>query len=370
MQSRNGDIQQQIDRVTDPYYWIAWIICLVPFALLGAAAYIVSRIKKATRTIYAAKFQNAAAESEETAQEVVPVAEVPTVKTKMEPASEPLPVSEAEMVAERAFTDWPLFEASEISRIELKRGRVVCRFYRQKGMATGKLIPTVVAAKRALGGSIQLAPVKCDSVEAAIAEIKKQAESILDSVRTAKKPTASKNATMVPAIRPDSKIGPMVGELMQSDEFDDIPIFPPSDCEPVEFERLNDDPFSGLEQGAAGAEAPADVSQRMHRTRSARPAAQVAYQGILQAFGFVDRWVPRDEKDPNGKKKKIEHFRVRLLDEELQTEQDHWGVDLERALKDSGAQLGDRVELAVVGTSPVTVKGKTRMKKVWVLSRI
>ena len=54
MQSRNGDIQQQIDRVTDPYYRIAWIICLVPFALLGAAAYIVSRIKKATRTIYAA----------------------------------------------------------------------------------------------------------------------------------------------------------------------------------------------------------------------------------------------------------------------------------------------------------------------------
>ncbi len=125
-------------------------------------------------------------------------------------------------------------------------------------------------------------------VETAIAEIKKQAEAILDSVRTVKKPAASKSATMVPAIRPDSKIGPMVGELMQSDEFDDIPIFPPSDCEPVEFERLNEDPFSGLEQGAVGAEAPADVPQRMHRARSARPAAQVAYQGILQAFGFVN----------------------------------------------------------------------------------
>lgn len=364
MESSNAQIQQQVDRITDPYYWVAWFVCLIPFAILGATVFAYQRIRQAARMIYAAKFSGTdSTDEQEVAAE--PLGQEPAEKSIAVPT---VSVSESETAADRAFSDWPLFEVGEISRIELKRGCVVCRFYRQQRMVKGKLIPTAAAAKRILGGSVQLGPVSCDSLEAAVALMQEQAERILDSAKSARKSPSPRGASAVPAIQAGTAGVPMIGELIRSDEFDDIPVFPPSDCEPVEFERLQDDPFSGLDSHAvpSGAEGREELPVK----KSVPRTGQVSYQGVVQTFGLVDRWIPKDEKDPNSKKKKVEHFRIRLLDEELQTEQDHWGADLERAIRDSGVQVGDRVQIAVVGTTPVMVKGRTRTKKVWALTRL
>ncbi len=364
MESSNGQIQQEIDRLTDPYYWVAWLVCFIPFALLGAAVFAFQSIRRAARTIYAAKFSGTdRADAQE--RVVMPLSQEPAEQSVAIP---PVHVSESESAADRAFSDWPLFEAGEIARIDLKRGRLVCRFYRQQGLAKGKLTPTAAMAKRSLGGSVQLEPVSCESLEAAVAMMQKQAERILNSTKVARKSPVIRGATAVPAIQEGAVSTPMIGELMRSDEFDDIPVFPPSDCEPVEFERVNDDPFSVLDSGSI----PSGVERAVEKpvSTSVARSGQVAYQGVVQTFGLVDRWMPKDEKDPNSKKKKVEHFRVRLLDEELQIEQDHWGTDLERVIKDSGVQVGDRVQIAVVGSTPVVVKGRTRMKKVWALTRL
>lgn len=85
----------------------------------------------------------------------------------------------------------------------------------------------------------------------------------------------------------------------------------------------------------------------------------VRYRGALVGSGF--------KVHTSGQ---YESFSVTLDDEELGGTQDLWGADLQRALTESGARIGDRIELAIVGVSPTVVRGKATKKKIWSVTKI
>ncbi len=63
-------------------------------------------------------------------------------------------------------------------------------------------------------------------------------------------------------------------------------------------------------------------------------------------------------------------YSITLDDEALGTHQQLSGTDLERALAESGASVGDRVRVEVVGETPTVVKGKPVTKKIWQVTKL
>lgn len=87
----------------------------------------------------------------------------------------------------------------------------------------------------------------------------------------------------------------------------------------------------------------------------------MAYQGALVGSGVQTRTVGS---------RTYESYCVTFDDEALGTEHQLWGADLERALKESGALVGDRVRIELVGETPTMVKGKSVTKKIWQVSKV
>lgn len=63
-------------------------------------------------------------------------------------------------------------------------------------------------------------------------------------------------------------------------------------------------------------------------------------------------------------------YSITIDDEALGTHQQLSGTDLERALAESGASVGDRVRVEVVGETPTVVKGKPVTKKIWQVTKL
>lgn len=87
----------------------------------------------------------------------------------------------------------------------------------------------------------------------------------------------------------------------------------------------------------------------------------VTYRGKLLASGIAERSFGNKTSNSYG---------ITFEDESLGSENKLWGADLERALKDSGAQTGDRIELVLIGESPVMIKGKPKTKNIWSIRKI
>lgn len=98
-----------------------------------------------------------------------------------------------------------------------------------------------------------------------------------------------------------------------------------------------------------------------HTKRVIQPPKEgvVRYRGALVEAGVK----PRPGRG-------YESYSVALDDESLGSVQELWGADLERALAESGAAIGDRIELALLGESPTVVKGKTVRKKIWAAAKL
>lgn len=114
---------------------------------------------------------------------------------------------------------------------------------------------------------------------------------------------------------------------------------------------------------AAGTQFSGDKTEpRPTHTVKVRKAARtkgVRYRGALVSAGV--------RTHTSGK---YDTFGVTLDDEALGATQDLWGVDLERALAESGARIGDCIELGVVGTTPTSVRGKPAIKNIWSVEKL
>lgn len=86
-----------------------------------------------------------------------------------------------------------------------------------------------------------------------------------------------------------------------------------------------------------------------------------SYQGVLLSACVQTRRTANSQYDA---------FCLTFDDEALGAEHQLWGADLERAIEESGAQVGDRVRVELVGETPTVVKGKTVTKKIWQVTKL
>ncbi len=86
-----------------------------------------------------------------------------------------------------------------------------------------------------------------------------------------------------------------------------------------------------------------------------------SYQGVLLSACVQTRRTANSQYDA---------FCLTFDDEALGAEHQLWGVDLERAIEESGAHAGDRVRVELVGETPTIVKGKSVTKKIWQVTKL
>ena len=212
--------------------------------------------------------------------------------------------------------------AATLRRVELKGGYVSCRFYQNTGVVVAKLQVTSRALQKRLGKTVRLEDRSFISVPEALSEIKADAERML-----ADKPIGSTEVgTPVPVAKPIAK-----------------------ETEPEVIEQV-----PAVRPKVAKVEMPKPSASNHER-------GEVSYQGTILSFGIEERKKGTE---------KFDQFCVRLHDEDLQAENPLWGVDLERVIQETGAKVGDRVKLSLVGETQVLVKDKKRPKKLWALTKI
>ena len=288
---------------------------------------------------------------------------------KTEEVTEVAPMPAPEINSAKApVVDWdePEIVAAEIRRIELKKGYVVFRFYEQNGTAKGKLTVTSKALHKAIGKTVLLNLNQCKSLADATSVMRAKAETILASAAV-NKTEASKGAkaSLVPEISeagiPDSMEMPFMQDMPFADMIPEIPpYFTDGDFAPME-----PDMGDRYEQIAAPV-ASQEASRPTRKMPDKAQKVEVKYRGILVGYGREERKLD----DPKDGERMVRHFCVRIHDESLHAEQPLWGNDLQRVIKEANVQVGDRIELGVVGETPVMVRGKPRKKKVWTLTKV
>jgi hypothetical protein len=90
---------------------------------------------------------------------------------------------------------------------------------------------------------------------------------------------------------------------------------------------------------------------------------EVTYRGVLKKQGVESR-----EDRKNGGTYSC--YCIHLDDFALGTVHDIVGTDLERALKEANATIGDAIEVSLAGETKTPVKGKIRTKKIWSVIKI
>lgn len=258
--------------------------------------------------------------------------------------------------------DWdtPEIVPMVIRRIELQKGYVVCRFWEQSGMVKGKLTVTSRTLQKALGKTVIMREVKCDSIARAVESMRGQAEAVLASAPRVRQPESGAIKARVQDEVPQ-EIGqvPDMTSFPVNQEGDVLEVPPYISGDGHGAGDLEPDPF---EQFSVPEVAPKAVSTR-------KPGAEptkVSYRGTLISYGRE----PRKLDDPAEGERVITHFCVRIFDRELQAEQQLWGNDLQRVVTEAGVKIGDEINIGVVGETPVLIKGKPKKKKVWALTKI
>lgn len=269
---------------------------------------------------------------------------------------------QAPEVVETASAIWetPEIVASQIRRIEFhKKGYVVFSYYEKTGEVKGKLTVTSRATQKVVGKMIVLRHHSAANILDATAAMKAQAEAVL-SAKNSQEVGHARQASDTAA---QDSIPEWVTEMPS---WDGPP--PGWDASPPDSHE-----YANVERECDGGN-PSDhhsapvVHPEPVRLQKKLPSKQadVTYQGILTGYGFEDRTMD----DPKSGEKRIRQFCVRIHDQNLQAENQLWGNDLQRVITEAKVQVGERVELGVVGQTPVMVRGKPRNKKVWTLKKV
>ena len=325
--------------VWNPFYWIAYLLCSLPgwllqlvFCLVGRSGMSIHRLVKTRRE---AKAEAGTAQASDGPSSVVAK---PPVKETTDQWGQPSTI------------------ASEISRVELPQGYVVFRYLASQGIVKGKLTVTETARSgKRKKPIIVLLEGSCSSLSEATRTMKAKGEEALTSLLAQKKGITKKQP-------PNKAAAIRAGGVEQTPGDLEIPMYLRSeDAEMQTGRELAPDPFEHFATSPPEAEVP------KRRLTAPKPAnTEVSYKGVLLTFGKENRKLD----DPVKGERNVQHFCVRIFDEQLQAEQPLWGNDLRRVLEESDAKVGDRVELGLVGETEVLVKGRPTKKKVWSLTKL
>ncbi|MCK9985419.1 MAG: hypothetical protein AzoDbin1_01891 [Azoarcus sp.] len=124
-------------------------------------------------------------------------------------------------------------------------------------------------------------------------------------------------------------------------------------------DSVQDNP-APVEQKTAVPELPKVAPRKAQTVRHPR-GGLVSYQGVLRRAAVERR---------TGVKEPYDCYCVTIADEALGHDQQLWGTDLERAVEQSGAEIGDAVRVSLIGETPVHHKGRTTHKKIWSVERV
>lgn len=218
---------------------------------------------------------------------------------------------------------------AELRRVDLKNGFVSIRYYAQEGRAKAKLtISSKSLQKRCGYVTVYLEDRLVSSINQAESEYRLEAEEEL-------------------------------GE------------FPPiAKAKPQPVVKVEAEPEAVIEiqpeLPVAKAAESTTVKPRVERKAKAPQKREVSYRGTLLEAGMAEK---TSSKSGEGEKK-FPWYRVLIHDDKLGGENALWGNDLERAIKESGAQPGEQIELGVVGDTEVMHRGKPKTKTIWAVSKI
>lgn len=292
-------------------------------------------------------------------------------KTKATEATAVTPAANASpkiSSAKAPVVDWDEkeIEAAEIRRLEFEKGYVVFRFNKESGVVKGKLTVTKKALHRTLGKTVLINLDRCASVTEAMNIVHGKAEVLLASVSARKTDRTKSVKTLVAS-------GSSVVDVSSASEmptmldipFADMPLEVPPYLDDLESASM---PPGGIEQFEEPAQpvVPKKASAVDRKKSASSRDGNPTYRGTYIASGLEERSLA----DPKKGNRTIKHFCVRIYDEDLDSEQLHWGNDLERAVAEANIQAGDRIELGVQGMTTVMVKNKPERKKVWALRKL
>lgn len=323
----------------NPFYWIAYLLCSLPTYLMQLVFYLVGRVGMLVHHLVKAR------RDEEARASTAEVSEAPNSAV-------------AKPRVEKTTDLWgqPLNVLSEISRVELPQGYVVFRYLASQGVVKGKLTVTETARSGLRKKPITaLLEGSCSSLSDASRTMKAKGEEAITSLLAQKRGKARKQP-------PDKSAAVRADGVEETPSALEIPMYLRSeDAEMQSGRELAPDPFEHFATAPPEAEAP---KRRLPATTPAN--TEVSYKGVLLAFGKENRKLD----DPVKGERNVQHFCVRIFDEQLQGEQPLWGNDLRRVLQESDAKVGDRVELGLIGETEVLVKGRKTKKKVWSMTKL
>lgn len=118
---------------------------------------------------------------------------------------------------------------------------------------------------------------------------------------------------------------------------------------------------------------PAAVAQSPPEHGTAEPRATTKRKAVAPKVveaTYRGRLVRSGVETNTTVSKPYESFCVTYEDEQLGANQQLWGADLNRALRESGAQPGDQIEILSVGSTDVTIAGQSKRKRVWAINKL
>ena len=244
-----------------------------------------------------------------------------------------------------------MFETSEIRLIELPKGHITFRY--DKGVARGRFTATQKTLRRSGLDAVDLT-VHCPTLREANAALIARAEAVIASVKTGKrtrKETRGATTESLDAPRGEMEVPPWIREEDAA----------------MGMGQESSDPFQHFAPDTQQASEEPVESPPVAPHKSRRPEqTQISYKGTLAAFGMENRKLD----DPKKGERTVRHFCVRIFDETLRAEHPLWGNDLKRVIEESGAKVGDRVEVGLIGESEILIKGKPTKKKIWSLVKL
>lgn len=198
-----------------------------------------------------------------------------------------------------------------------RQARIHLRFYRDEVQRTVVMLTKQLVAQH--GKRVRLDPINMreHDEEFVVQDSIKQAQSIIDGV---KKPVKVK---AMASVQESASIAPNEPELQPEPEVQNTP--------------------------------------EKTRSRKVRNEGVVAYIGTLLSCGVETR---------TGVRVPYECYCVTIHDENLKSENQLWGTDLERAVQESSVMPGDRIKVAMIGETPVAVAGQSKRKKVWQIEKL
>lgn len=264
----------------------------------------------------------------------------------------------------------PEYIPAEIRRIELEDGYLTIRYSVEQQMAKCKLVVTNKKLKKFLQEVIEIPDLPFPTINEAVATLTQRAQHMVaDAHRRKTEASRGKRAERTSAAANTVVSQEQALSIPGEGCLDDIPQYildrdeeppfsPPENEDWQSF--VGDNPSSAVDPIPTIPTAPPPTATRV-------PSSSMQYRGILVWHGWAKRDFP--DKKRSGGARTANHYCAKIIDHQLKIEQSHWGNDLERAIKDSGVSAGDDIELGVVGSTPVMVKGKPSEKKVWAVQK-